>query len=1167
MKKLLKQLLLCSGLVLALFAISAEAQAVTPADMGDASHAKISLSRTRATLGSVMKEIQAQTGLEFFYNDVVVDTHKKVDLHVTDATLEEVLVTLFDGEVRASVVNGLIVLSKAEGQQQDKITVQGTVLDSEGLPVVGAIVVVKDDTSKGSSTDLDGRFRIAGVPTNATLRISYVGMKTAEVAVQGTTPLQIVLQPDSELLDEVVVVGYGTQKKANLIGAVSSVSGESLKDRPATSVGQMLQGQVPNLNVTFASGRPGESTSMNIRGATSIINSGAPLVLIDGVEGSIDRVNPNDIESISILKDAASAAIYGARAGFGVILVTTKRSKDNQFHITYGGRFSFSKPTVRTDFVTTGYDAARIADAFNKADSNSSYTGYTNADYAELEARKNDVVEDPSRPWVVQGADGRYRYYGNFDWYNYLFDFSQPTWTHNLSMSGGSEAFNYMVSASMNDKRGIYAINSDKYDTKTFSAKFFAKAASWLDLSAGASLFKSNYKSPGYDFEDGNNFGNLMFHALAFVMPYNPDGSNVYTYAPKSNRPADGVAAMLRQGDGFSQVQKTETVFNLSATAHVIDGLDVVGAASYKRYNKEKTFRQAPFTYSERPEEYKSANSGFFQNRLKEINSSNEILVFDLFANYSKVFGSHNLNVVTGLNHELGHYKNVEASSFNILSSTLNDLNLGTGNKGAKGGQHEYALLGFFGRASYDYEGKYLTELNVRYDGTSRFPKDSRWGLFPSIAFGWRISDEPFFAPLRSQVDNLKLRYSIGSLGNQVTDGYRNPYYPFIRRAAIKDLTDQSYIFNNRRYSYTKLDDPVSGGLTWETIVTQNVGLDLGLFGNRLNLTTDVYNRETRNMLAASMTLPDVYGYSAPLENNGCLRTKGYEVVLSWNDRFTLLNKPFSYGVSLSLADSKSVLVKYEGNDTKILDQNYEGKEWGEIWGFKVEGLYQSDEEVKQRGVDQSFINSRFTNKAGDLIFADIDGSKKIDIGKGTLDDHGDLQKIGNRMPRYHYGANIHMSWYGVDFSMFIQGVGKQNLYPGGDNNLFWGPYSRSYISFITKDFEDKVWTPETPNSYFPRPAANLSRWNNALARVNDRYLQDLAYCRLKNLTVGYTLPSELTQKVMLQNARIYFSGENLYTFTKLKSEYLDPEQMTRDGNGRVYPFSMTFSFGVDLTF
>lgn len=1049
-----------------------------------------------------------------------------------------------------------------------KRRIKGNVSDAKGEPIVGATISEKGGTG-GTITDINGDFTLDLAPDNA-ITISYVGFKPQ--TLKPTDGIHVTLDEQAKGLDEVVVIGYGTKKKANLIGAVSTVGAEELKDRPVTNLGQMLQGQVPNLNISFNTGTPGEAATLNIRGKTSITNSGAPLVLIDGVEGSIDRINPNDIESVSVLKDAASAAIYGARAGFGVVLITTKNNKDGQAHITYNGRFSFSAPTTKTNFMTVGYDVARLVDEFNTTTTGSSYSELNADDYKMLEERRYDVTENPARPWaVVSQNDGLYHYYGNFDWYNYIFNFAQPTWNHNLSVNGGTEKMNYMISGGMNDHDGLYALSTDKYSTRTLMAKFNAEVTPWLKVFSTASLFKSKYKQAGYDYEDGGNVANLAFHAMPWIVPVNPDGTNVYILPNSNNKPADGFAAMLRTGNGFTQVGKTEQTYAIGAVLKLMEGLEFTGKITYRNYAKEKLARSASFVYARKPGQELTANGWPFNNRLKDGRDTYENYVYDFYANFHRTFANvHNVSAVVGTNYERGHYKFVEPSGRDLTSEVLNDLSLSTGDKSVKSSQNEFALMGYFARLSYDYAGKYLVEANMRYDGTSRFPRNHRWGFFPSLALGWRISEEAFFEPVRPTISNLKLRASVGSLGNQITDNSakfnNNTFYPYMRLITLKPTTNLNYIFDNAQAVYASLGAPTSGSLTWETIVTQNAGLDVGLFNNRLSLVLDIYSRTTKDMLAAARALPAVYGYNAPYENNGELRTNGFELVVGWNDKFNLAGKPFYYGVNLTLADSKTKITKFKGNESKVLGQDYEGMEWGEIWGYRIKGIYQSDQEAIDRGVDQSFLGTRFTDKAGDLIFDDVDGSTKIDQGKGTLDDHGDLVRIGNAMPRYNYGITVNMAWMGFDFSMFWQGIGKQNVYPGGNNMLFWGPYARAYSSFIPEDFPSKVWSKNNRNAYFPRPVADLAR-SFAMSRPNDRYLQNLAYCRLKNLTVGYTLPKTLTKKVYLEKVRLYFSGENLFITSKLKSDYIDPEQMMHDTNGRVYPFSKTFSFGLDVSF
>ena len=1139
-------------------------------------HVTNTVANNMYTVKSVLNYIEKNSNYVFVYNaEVQKMMPNKVRVNLDGRPALQILDEMCASTALTYKAQGnqisLTQTKNAQSGQPNKAQkrrIKGNVSDAKGEPIVGATISEKGGTG-GTITDINGDFTLDLAPDNA-ITISYVGFKPQ--TLKPTDGIHVTLDEQAKGLDEVVVIGYGTKKKANLIGAVSTVGAEELKDRPVTNLGQMLQGQVPNLNISFNTGTPGEAATLNIRGKTSITNSGAPLVLIDGVEGSIDRINPNDIESVSVLKDAASAAIYGARAGFGVVLITTKNNKDGQAHITYNGRFSFSAPTTKTDFMTVGYDVARLVDEFNTTTTGSSYSELNADDYKMLEERRYDVTENPARPWaVVSQNDGLYHYYGNFDWYNYIFNFAQPTWNHNLSVNGGTEKMNYMISGGMNDHDGLYALSTDKYSTRTLMAKFNAEVTPWLKVFSTASLFKSKYKQAGYDYEDGGNVANLAFHAMPWIVPVNPDGTNVYILPNSNNKPADGFAAMLRTGNGFTQVGKTEQTYAIGAVLKLMEGLEFTGKITYRNYAKEKLARSASFVYARKPGQELTANGWPFNNRLKDGRDTYENYVYDFYANFHRTFANvHNVSAVVGTNYERGHYKFVEPSGRDLTSEVLNDLSLSTGDKSVKSSQNEFALMGYFARLSYDYAGKYLVEANMRYDGTSRFPRNHRWGFFPSLALGWRISEEAFFEPVRPTISNLKLRASVGSLGNQITDNSakfnNNTFYPYMRLITLKPTTNLNYIFDNAQAVYASLGAPTSGSLTWETIVTQNAGLDVGLFNNRLSLVLDIYSRTTKDMLAAARALPAVYGYNAPYENNGELRTNGFELVVGWNDKFNLAGKPFYYGVNLTLADSKTKITKFKGNESKVLGQDYEGMEWGEIWGYRIKGIYQSDQEAIDRGVDQSFLGTRFTDKAGDLIFDDVDGSTKIDQGKGTLEDHGDLVRIGNAMPRYNYGITVNMAWMGFDFSMFWQGIGKQNVYPGGNNMLFWGPYARAYSSFIPEDFPNKVWSKNNRNAYFPRPVADLAR-SFAMSRPNDRYLQNLAYCRLKNLTVGYTLPKTLTKKVYLEKVRLYFSGENLFITSKLKSDYIDPEQMMHDTNGRVYPFSKTFSFGLDVSF
>jgi TonB-linked SusC/RagA family outer membrane protein len=485
------------------------------------------------------------------------------------------------------------------------------------------------------------------------------------------------------------------------------------------------------------------------------------------------------------------------------------------------------------------------------------------------------------------------------------------------------------------------------------------------------------------------------------------------------------------------------------------------------------------------------------------------------------------------------------------------------------GGQNEYAIEGFFGRLNYDYKEKYLFEVSGRYDGSSRFAADHRWGFFPSASAGWRISEEEFFAPLKTTVNNFKIRYSYGALGNQQVG-----YYDYIRKVAIDT---GSYLFGTgANPTIATIGAPVASNLTWEKTLQHDLGLDLALLGNRLTFTADAYIRDTKDMLTAGKTLPAVYGASSPKMNAADLRTKGYELQLVWRDGFSLAGKPFNYSVTASFSDYLTKITKFDNPNKSLAQSYYEGMTWGEIWGYYTDGLFKDDAEAAAYPIDQKYVNNAINGSAGsergirggDLKFRDLDGDNKIGIGENTVDKPGDRRIIGNSQPRYNYGLNLAFQWMGFDFSIFFQGIGKLDWAPATNNVLFWGPYARPYATLIPKDFHKMIWSEDNPDAYYPRPRGYVALGSNRELTVpTDRYLQNIAYCRLKNLNVGYTLPKNLTDRVGIENIRIYFSGENLAKWSGIHSDYIDPEMAKLDSTNRIYPWQKSFMFGIDLTF
>lgn len=1072
--------------------------------------------------------------------------------------------------------------SAAISAEQSNRTVKGVVLDSKDYPLEG-VAVIQDGTTNGVMTDENGAFTITLPAGAANVTVTCLGYATKTVAVPaGQDVIKIYLSEDAVALEETVVVGYGTQKKVNLTGAIATVSSKDLENRTSSTLTHMLMGTTPGLNITMSSGRPGNSASINIRGVNSI-NSASPLVLVDGAEGDLSRVNPNDVESISVIKDASAAAIYGARASFGVILVTTKAgaAKDGMATVRYSGRMGWTQPTTSTEFETRGYYSVYLNDLFFSAANGRNYTFYTEADMEQLWARRNDASEHPDRPWVmIDQREGRdtYVYYANTDWYHELFKDNHPTQQHNISLSGGSEHIKYFLSAGYNYEEGVFRRNTDKLNKVNFRAKLDFDVTKWMRLSNNTSYYRSSYFYPGFS-SVNTAFSLMTVHALASYPAHNPDGTSIgFTSFADNNYVMDGMLTAL-DNPAFKNTDVNDNLYNTTElTIKPFKQLEIRANFTYGHNQYRNTNRSANTTYSRYPGEIIVNTTGKFIDKLSESVQTQHYYATNIFATYSDTFKEkHNLKVMAGWNWETKHYKDIGATGYYLLSQKLNDLDLvGSGEDGTvreetTGGQNEYALAGVFGRINYDYMGKYLFEVSGRYDGTSRFAADSRWGFFPSASAGWRISEEPFFAPAKKAIENLKVRYSYGTLGNQMV----GDYYAHMRKIDIKT---QNYTFGTgTKPSVATIGAPVAGNLTWETSAQHNIGIDAGFLNNRLSFTGEAYIRDTKNMLTTGKDLPASYGASLPKMNAADLRTKGYELSLTWKDMFQLAGKPFSYNVTATFSDYITDITKFE-NETNHLGSHYVGKRWGEIWGYRVGGLFASDEEAANYSVDQSFVNNAINSasgserglKAGDLKFLDLDGNGVINEGKNTLEDPGDREVIGNSAPRYNYGLNLGFQWMGFDFSIFFQGIGKMDWYPAANTLLFWGPYARPYATLMPKDFHTMIWSEDNPDAYYPRPRGYTAlNANRQLTVNNDRYLQDISYCRLKNLTVGYSLPKKWMDKVNIDGIRIYFSGENLHYWAPgFHSDYIDPEMaQTNASTMRIYPWQKSFIFGVDLTF
>lgn len=993
------------------------------------------------------------------------------------------------------------------------------------------------------------------------------------------------MQEDAILLDEAVVIGYGTQKKVNLTGAVAMVGREKLENRATQSLASMLQGSVAGLNITTSSGVPGSSPSINVRGTTSI-NSAGPLILIDGAIGELDRVNPNDVESISVIKDASAAAVYGARAAFGVILVTTKSGAANEGKATvrYSGRIGWQAPTTSTDYETTGYWSVYTVNTFWQAKNGTNYVDYTDHDMQQLLARVNDKTENPDRPWVVEDTrNGRRQwiYYGNYDWWHMLYNDNRPTQQHSISLSGGTKDVKYLVSGAYDYQKGILKQNPDIYRKYNLRSKIDFTINRYATLSNNTAFFGSQYTFQGNGSID-DTMGYSGRHALACFPMQNPDGSWLYSTPYLNYKVANGRHIMLGEGSH----RNTDRANDFQNTTRLVitpwKPISLTADFTYRLYQTRNTHRANNLYYREVPDgPLLSYATGAGLNKLSESVNTRNYYSANVYANYDDTFGknnAHHVSGVIGFNYETMHLKNISASGENLTSTSLDDLDLVGQNANGEvltsvgGGQNEYALAGFFGRVNYDYKGRYLFEASGRYDGSSRFAAGSRWGFFPSGSVGWRISEEPFFKPFSRYVDNLKLRASFGSLGNQNVSSY----YTYMRLITVSDFAGYSFGEGSAMAKYSTLGAPVSSDLTWETAQQWDFGFDLTILKNRLNLTVDGYIRNTLDMLTDGIELPSVFGASVPDMNTANLRTKGYEIALSWRDQFSLGSRPIEYSMGFNISNYRSYITKYDNKDKTFAKSYYEGMRIGDIWGFVTDGLFATDEEAQKyaNSVDLSYMVDGLTGgwKAGDIKFVDLDGDGEVSIGSNNVNDPGDRKILGNSLPSLSYGFTGSLRAYGFDASVFFQGTGNHYWYPDGHMMSFWGPYSYPYQTFLQKNFMDKVWTEDNTDAYFPRAMA-YSTTSGPMSKVNDRYLQNIRYMRLKNLTVGYTIPVNLTKKISVEQARIYFSGENLFYWSPLKkiTSYVDPEaaidRSNETYNETFYPWQKTFMFGVDITF
>lgn len=1160
---------------------------------GLAQNTTVTLVEKQSSIQTVLSKIEKQTKYLFVYDKTEIDVARKVSLEVNNEPVTKVLDKLFDGTNVSYNLNGNnIMLQLKKPDKQRKKMMKGIVTDSRGEPIIGAGVVIKGTTT-GTVTQNDGTFALDGEEGETSLVVTCLSYKPKDVVSNGNSLIKVILEEDATVLDEVVVVGFGTQKRENLTGAVATIDAKELNNRPVVSAANALQGLDPSVNLTLGTGSPESSYSIDIRGSISI-NSGSPLILVDGIESDLRSVNPNDIESVSVLKDASASAIYGAKASAGVILVTTKQGKteNGKAKVKYSGRFGIADNTTTTDFITTGYDYVVLANSFYNSLMGNDFYLYpeANGELQKLLDRRNDATENPARPWIEVGSDGGYYYYANFDWFGYLYNRTRTQQEHNLSVNGGSDKFDYYFSLRHLDQEGIFKIYGDTYRDFSFRSKIGVRLFPKIKYSNNMSFDNTRMSYPGKP-EYEQTIASMQSQLSPSFLPLNPDGSIVsYTNQTRSSLMGVGMLGSMSANNTWnSKIVKTLTLNN-QIDWDIMKSVTLTAAYGIKMREPVNKYRNNTYDYSKAIDVFGTYTSGSVENAYSENYYFQTQQNIDLYATYAHNFGNsgnHHFKWVLGSQYIDYLYNTLQASQTDLSNQNLASFSVANGVITLDQKINTLRTLGIFSRLNYDYKGKYLMELSSRADGSSRFAKGSRWGFFPSGSLGWRVSDEPFFSSLKSFCNNFKVRASVGSLGNQQVSGY----YTYIDQISSDNAMNMTFDDTSNAY-YATVTAPIASNLTWETVTTYNVGADISFLKGRLSFNSDFYIRDTKNMLTSSMTLPDVYGASSPKTNNANLRTKGYELSLRWNDQSKLLGRQFSYGVTATLGDYLTKITKFN-NPSKLLSDYYEGKTLGEIWGYHIDGLFASDEEAAayQASIDwngsDDIYNKIFSAKgvgmskllAGDMKFADLNGDGVISKGANTADKSGDRTVIGNILPRYSYSFRLDFSWNRMDISAFFQGVGKRNWYPAISSSTgqmafdFFGPYAFPMTSFISKDFVGKCWSEDNKDAYFPRQRGYIARADGPLGQVNDRYLQNVGYLRLKNLSVGYSIPLGKMNKYV-DKLRLSVNGENLWYWSPLKKycKTVDPElalsSSTYNANSGVgYFYSRVVSFNVELSF
>lgn len=1104
---------------------------------------KVNLKFKNDDISTVFREIEKQSNFSFVYGMEQLAHTKKINLSLHNEKLEVALKQIFkDQPLTYTILGDYIVLKEKTITPIESIIIQkqvkGKVINEKGEPVPGANVRVKGSTD-ATQTDSDGNFSI-NVPDNVIkLVVSFIGMETQEVSVEKDA-ITVVLKAEAQQMQEVVVVGYGTQKKVNLTGSVTQIDAKVLKDRPITRLTQGLQGAIAGLNIISNGGAPNSTQSINIRGFTGLGSSESPLIVIDGIQGGdINSINANDVESISVIKDAAASAVYGSSAPYGVILIKTKQGKKGQpVSITYSSNYTIDKP-IGLPKMANSLDFAQI---FNQSLINGGGSPFFDQESIDrMKAYQNGslATETVASP-IGDAWQGWGRANANNDWFKIYYKDYSLSQQHNIGISGASENSNYYVGLGYNTKEGMYRYGDDAYNRTNIRTNLSSNVTNWLTFNFRGAFSQDKFDTPNPSW--GRTGGNYM-HQIARKHPNlalkTPDGY----YSDESD--------VLLMNDGGRNVETNDKpIFTGEFIAKLAKNWTTTVNYTYDGEFKNNA-DHAKTLYSVLPsgslqEVWWTSPNGFYRSFSKYQKD-----IVNAFTNYDLEIKKHNFKFLAGYVQELTKYTSLTGYNTNLYSEKIPSISTTYGKTPSVwDDSSKLAIQGYFGRLNYSYDDKYLLEITGRYDGTSRFLKAVRWKAYPGVSLGWNVNKEGFWTEGISKIVNtLKFRASYGSLGDQAPNLLGN--YPFFPSLGTVSPSSSNWFFGPTREPYVNTPGLVDPALTWITSTTINFGVDMSFLNKRLTANLDVYTRKMTDYIGPSQELPGVLGIEAPRSNSTAMETKGFELTLGWKDNIG----DFNYGVRGALSDYKGKVTKYP-NPNKLLNNWYEGQNMGEIWGFQTDRYFNASDDLAN--VKQFWMSNW---SAGDIKYVDLDGDGKVDWGDATVDKPGDRKVIGNSTPRYSYSLFTDGSWRGFDYSLFIQGVGKRDFYT--ESNMFFGIVGSEWQSSVFTEHLDR-WSPENPDGFFPKSyIGGGNNWKNTQPQT--KYLLNAAYMRIKNLQVGYTIPSSLSKRAKIQKLRFYISIDNLWTISKIsKHSTLDPENLLWDT--KVYPLQRSFSTGLNIT-